>query len=70
MPFSMSGIQVFSGTNTEVKSSTETTVVRTNRRISYMMATSSPTSSRHEASLEATKEEEVKAKNVHHPGQT
>lgn len=53
------GIQVFSGT-TEGKSSTETTVQRTNRRISYVMATSSPSSPRHEASLETTKEEEVK----------
>jgi len=34
-------------------------VQRSNRRISYVMATSSPSSPRHEASLEATKEEEV-----------
>lgn len=50
--------QVFSGTGDE-KSSNEGTAQRTNRRISYVMATSSPTS-KHEASLEATKEDEVK----------
>lgn len=51
-------IQVFSVTADD-KSATETTVQRSNRRISYVMATSSPSSPRHEASLEATKEEEV-----------
>ncbi|PFX24563.1 rho GTPase-activating protein 21-A-like isoform X2 [Stylophora pistillata] len=67
IPASEQEDEVFSGTGDE-KSSNEGTAQRTNRRISYVMATSSPTS-KHEASLEATKEEEeTKERNDQVPG--
>lgn len=50
--------QVFSGL-TEGKVTSESTVQRTGRRVSYVMATSSPKSVKYEMTLEETKEEEV-----------
>ena len=55
---SPSRLQVFSG-SAEGKVTSETTIQRSNRRISYVMATSSPSSPKYEMTLEATKEEEV-----------
>ena len=49
---------MFSGAS-EGKVTSEGTVQRTNRRISYVMATSSPASPGRELTLEITKEEEV-----------